>query len=705
MSSPAFTTAAWLVVAGIPPSSPSTDASRLYRRRHDLPQVATTLTALSLACGCISVFATLFAFYWFVKMRRSFRHDLIMLLIQSDFIKALWFTIFPIVSFARGPIPSDSAFCQASGFFLTFGIESSDVAVLLIAVHSIMYIFRPQSGLYPHRRVAYAVWFLFPLAIASLAFINGSGYENIGHYCYLNTDQSWARLWLSWVPRYVICGTILVLYVFVYAYVRRKMDAYGRRSSAAAAAAAATAACPRPLPSQGGLTPPLHGGLGPLPLAADAARPPATPPMAYHGLIPSTPSSRRGSAAPPTEDADGGAQERRFSVATLLPLPRTGGEDDDAAERPMRQHPQLHHMMHWTWSLNKRTAAANTAAGTAPARSLVDEEVQDPLMPRRPGPTLAPAPAPAAQSKGQEGEGGGQPVGKPLPVGSRIWHQALGSVSSTHSASQQQQQQRRPSGSKLPGILRAAAGSAPTPSCIPPPQGHEGQHDPYTTSFPGADEDTGIARHRATVRRQLRALFVYPLAYVLSWVFPFASHMRGLDRDAPGGAAHPDWLLVVGIISLCVQGAVDAALFTARERPWRHRDVRRGSGGWVVAVKLGGRGTGGRGIVLGEGVMGLARWIGRLMGLGMGVRMGGMGRARTGAGRTREEMLVHGRLARARRKEEIAAESGRSGSGGAEGAGRMSSTAGSAGAAASAERRTRREWWDVEHDDDGLQDV
>src|SRR3954465_1768569 len=107
-----------------------------------------------------------------------------MLLVQSDFVKSAAFVVFPIVSLVRGPVASDSVFCQVSGFSLALGIESSDIAVLLIALHSGMYSFRPRSGLYPYRRVAYLIYYLFPVAVASLAFIDGPGYENVGNYCY-----------------------------------------------------------------------------------------------------------------------------------------------------------------------------------------------------------------------------------------------------------------------------------------------------------------------------------------------------------------------------------------------------------------------------------------------------------------------------------------------------------------------------------------
>jgi len=48
-----------------------------------------------------------------------------MLLIQSDMFKALWFMLYPIVTFSTGPIMRGSRFCQVNGFFISLGIEAS----------------------------------------------------------------------------------------------------------------------------------------------------------------------------------------------------------------------------------------------------------------------------------------------------------------------------------------------------------------------------------------------------------------------------------------------------------------------------------------------------------------------------------------------------------------------------------------------------
>ncbi|KAK2035785.1 hypothetical protein LZ31DRAFT_485798, partial [Colletotrichum somersetense] len=109
---------------------------------------------------------------------------------------------------------------QANGFFLSVGIEASDIAVLLIAIHTVIYVFRPQhpgrqSGLYPHRSLTFSIFAFFPFLMASLAFVNWPGYVYDGGHCYLPIRPRWTRLTLRWVPRYMILLTMVVLYAFI----------------------------------------------------------------------------------------------------------------------------------------------------------------------------------------------------------------------------------------------------------------------------------------------------------------------------------------------------------------------------------------------------------------------------------------------------------------------------------------------------------
>ena len=50
-------------------------AARHVANNHPVEHTIRVLNILSLTFASISVLSTLFALYWFVKMRRSFRHE------------------------------------------------------------------------------------------------------------------------------------------------------------------------------------------------------------------------------------------------------------------------------------------------------------------------------------------------------------------------------------------------------------------------------------------------------------------------------------------------------------------------------------------------------------------------------------------------------------------------------------------------------
>ncbi|KAK0715186.1 G protein-coupled glucose receptor regulating Gpa2-domain-containing protein [Lasiosphaeris hirsuta] len=614
------------MTGSLPPPVVARDGADGGRMQHEVY----VLAILSLTFASISVVSTLSTLYWFVKMRRGFRHELIMLLIQSDFVKSAAFVVFPIVSLLRGTVASDSAFCQASGFALAVGIESSDIAVLLIALHSVMYIFRPRSGLYPYRRIAYLVYYVFPVIIASLAFINGSGYENVGHYCYLRTDGGWRRLALSWIPRYIIGIGIVVIYAFIYIYIRRRMDDYGRRSS--------------------GNFPERRSQLW--------YEVPPTPRIKYHGLLSSAPNSRRGSAA------ESIAKDRQRSVSSISSFGL--GNSHATGPKPLNKTPTpSKQSMQWNWSGFKQPRRSSGET------SLFPDETEDPLTPNA------------------------APVSAPLPVHSaQVAHETVSEDPSESSTAGAQSFWRRPLGSSLPTpgtpgpgatddhlsvqrqnvslpniitMLRKGPPNDRRRATAPAPdhfswRHHLGLQQVSTTetspilNSPGTlvwEDEFSVSKNREKIRRQLRSLFVYPLVYMFVWLFPFVSHVMGYDDAVRSG--DPFWLLVVGIISLCVQGAVDCALFTLRERPWRHEAAGAAGGFWGALGKR------------------LAvNWDGSWRDVGM-------------AGRTREEMMVDGRLARQRREEEIAFERA------------MRASFGQSGLQLPP-KKVVREWWDIEVD-------
>jgi hypothetical protein len=50
---------------------------------------------------------------------------LVMLLVYGDVIRSGWYFIFAVYSLVLGTVKTESRFCQASGFFIQYGTETS----------------------------------------------------------------------------------------------------------------------------------------------------------------------------------------------------------------------------------------------------------------------------------------------------------------------------------------------------------------------------------------------------------------------------------------------------------------------------------------------------------------------------------------------------------------------------------------------------
>ncbi|EPE24359.1 Family A G protein-coupled receptor-like protein [Glarea lozoyensis ATCC 20868] len=473
-----------------------------------------TLQVLALTFSAISVASSVIAFYWFVKMRRTFRHDLIMLLIQSDMFKALWFMIYPIVVFSQGPVMSDSRFCQVNGFFLSVGIEASDFAILQIAIHTALYIFKPKAkggegGLYPYRYIAYFCWLFFPLLMASLAFINDhDSYVVEGTYCYLPVRPFWYRLALSWIPRYIIFIVILFIYASIYFYVRYKFHGFTNSSE-------------RPDANNPDSVDSAEAGRKPV----KRHTLPPTPTLACHGLIPVSRQVSMNEA--PTRDLNTTMDSYTFSD--------TGLRRGSASHRFM-----------WQSFVAKSTPVDGSAPSTTP-----DSGTEPP------SPQVAPVPESSVENT--------------IPRSLRD-NMSLDSANQTPLRSHTSWKEffaRRfsPDVSGQPSVVgmmsalrRGPDGVSDVPTPISQLQ--------LVNSRGQNLADVEMDRTRNKIRRQLRFLFIYPLVYMGMWVVPFISHvLQYSDRFATDP---PFGLVCVTTVFVCSQAAIDCWLFSTREKPWKH---------------------------------------------------------------------------------------------------------------------------------------
>lgn len=462
--------------------------------------------------------------------------SLILLLIASDLVKSLWFVIYSSTTLNRS-LSTDpgSTFCQISGFFLALGIEASDAAVFLIALHWTVFIFRSnravdKSGIYPYRYLAFGIYVLFPSMMSSMAFLTRfPAYVDTGQYCYLPAKPWWVRMSLSWIPRYINMTLIIAMYCASYVYIRITMRRFRRQHAS-------------------------------VPTSHRERQTPETPPLTSHGLIPSPLESRRISFRVPTI--------RSLKESSLSIQAEDGiGFRESLRLRLDRLSVSSIKSRGWQW----QGLDWEADVGAHPYNSGL-------VSPR----TGAAEPAPAIAETGYR-------LQPPRPSLSTLkFGGTVESPPSWHPPSQYRlslEFYRRPisttmeeeerSGSKNLNVDRSRHTNGSQMhiyTILQRGPSHENEGDPNpSTPIASLDYETlesdGISRGRDRIRRQLRLLFIYPAVYACVWVFPLVSDIIefGKDRDQ-----RPYWVLVASIVSLCVQGLADTIVFCLREKPWRH---------------------------------------------------------------------------------------------------------------------------------------
>ncbi|KAI1177919.1 hypothetical protein F4777DRAFT_576471 [Nemania sp. FL0916] len=602
------------------------DASRYLSTGHDMaliqrqtaekldfrdPQTLVVIW-VSLPLAIISLITALFAFYWFVRMRRGFRQDMILLLIQSDLFKTFWLFINPLFYLiGKKPFMSDWVYCQISGFFLAVAFQASDIAVLLIAVHTVLFIVRRQHpgtagpGLQPYRRIAYAVWAVVPVLFASIVPITGASFVDDGALCYLPLRPGWYSMGLGWIPHFVVFGLILISYTWLYFYVFLRFRRFGedqRRASSHLSSRSMTTASSttrqhhskRKLSRSRSRSAPTLAATTPLLTTHDLPHDASTPTTASNKSA--TSKFRQGSVGSTVSTLQIG------DSVLPLPLPAT-------PEQAVRKNSVTWNLVDFGVGTSLRTESthhdddhAAATASTSAANLTVPEQTYT----------------------GSHGSRRGR------------------AFFSSYSA-------------LLPGVLPEDRGGNG--------QGH-GQGETQTQTLTrieteaDAQSETQTMQHtRDRTQRQLRLLFVFPVIYMLTWVAPFVAHLYRHDQYSSNSLALipiaanginsssessdmvpvPLALRIASIASLCLGAAVDSAFFTAWEQPWQHR---RG-GFWAnLAARLRFQIC-----ITSNNHTGYSS----SSGCGSG---GGRGSDETGPGRTWDERLVDERVARLRRDRE-----------------------------------------------------
>lgn len=503
---------------------PSLEPRRLvkYKMPPLTAQQTHELHVAAITAASLSITASILASIWFFRMRRSFRHDLIMLLIFSDMFKAFWFLLFPVVELLSGTIISTSTFCQVSGFFLSLSIEMSDLSVAMICIHTALYIFRGEQGLYPFRKFAYAVYAIVPILMASLAFAESPGYINTGQFCYLPFDPMWKRLALSWIPRYLAFATIFFLCLAIYVYVRVLMQRFRSKRDNSKKSSSRLSAVDT-----------ITTDTNSYPLRTQSASVPATPLFKTHRLFQSPLSS-------PGEPAADGLDPSRPTLPPML------NSDHIDIAVPALAHPsssRLHSVR------SARRASLQAWPPTKPTNE-----------------AAAPSEADGRVSLGTthcDSDGSGPPF-EVRP------HEFVGLSNVPRLDDAQPNLPRNLDGYDSRSLDLSMGASSRIPS-LPniftmlhnePDQTQGYQSDLILTQ---SDIDSsGVVKAREKIIRQLHLLFVYPLVYVVIWILPFIVHLTGYGKGAPYA------MRMTSLVFLCLHGFADALVFSLKEQPWKH---------------------------------------------------------------------------------------------------------------------------------------
>lgn len=201
------------------------------------PSQALIMRVFSITASSFSVLAGSIAIYFFLAIdykRRAYRHQLIILLISFDLLKAIFMLTFPATVVSNPSSYFNVPFCKTTGFFISLAMEGSDFTIIILAIHTVILVSKPnlkfkrglnyEGGLYRYRYLVYAITFFLPLLLSSLAFIHSKGYVQLTNLCYLPASPIWYRLVLSWIPRYLIIVSIFIMYGYIYHHVKTQYE-------------------------------------------------------------------------------------------------------------------------------------------------------------------------------------------------------------------------------------------------------------------------------------------------------------------------------------------------------------------------------------------------------------------------------------------------------------------------------------------------
>lgn len=80
-------------------------------------------------------------------------------------------------------------------------------------------------------------------------------------------------------------------------------------------------------------------------------------------------------------------------------------------------------------------------------------------------------------------------------------------------------------------------------------------------------------KRQKIIKKQMKSIFVYPVAYIFVWTFPFILYCTQINHERQHGPIY--WLNCMGAFMQPLNGLVDSLVFFYREQPWKYTVMKK----------------------------------------------------------------------------------------------------------------------------------
>ena len=466
------------------------------------------LQVIATTFSTISILAAICAIFWFCMMRRNFRRDLVLLLILGDCWKSAWFLVFSITTLIKGHIYTGSSFCQASGYFLQLGLETCDVSILLMSMHMMFQIFPPKNSILGGDGLYRVRYYVLAGWVIVPNILTAIAFSNTGPAFVSQGGFCSLPVRPIWFRLALSWIPRYLIWIFVFGVAIRIYRHVGYEFKVFGQENDQSSSVGIPDHSPGG--------------TSDGT------------------ATQRSAAM----QRDMSSQSDSATVEKQ-PMHEDDIAPDDDSMSPPRENQQPN-------GLNALTHANPNRRQSVPSWASPFGNVVDPSDLPLPGPIPLTSRSTPTSRRGSRQVAAGYGVGAedfgamPLELA-----RPRGSVSTMAS---------RRSGGEHSSDQGSAPGLAPIT-----------EHKTTTIAIPTAPGNVAaraMQGRRQAIQRQLRLLFIYPVMYLLLWMFPFIAHCFNYSNYY---AQHPFFALtVLSIFCQNIMGFCDVCVFCWREKPWRH---------------------------------------------------------------------------------------------------------------------------------------